>query len=112
VRQALVSSGTSHGFGLCVAPTAPSLQWRSSIRNHIGIHAPRCPPFPLAPLAAADHDSVAAFRYCVVYFWSQLHVDREPVWQMRLNEITSADGGGRVLFAFVAQWPAAAEFLR
>jgi hypothetical protein len=27
------------------------------------------------------------------------------------NEITSADGGGRVLFAWVAQWPAAAEFL-
>ncbi len=28
------------------------------------------------------------------------------------NEITSADGGWRVLFVFVAQWPAAAEFLR
>ena len=28
------------------------------------------------------------------------------------NEVTSADGGWRVLFAFVAQWPAAAEFLR
>jgi hypothetical protein len=28
------------------------------------------------------------------------------------NQITSADGGWRVLFAFVAQWPAAAEFLR
>jgi len=28
------------------------------------------------------------------------------------NEITSADGGWRVLFAFVAQWLAAAEFLR
>jgi len=28
------------------------------------------------------------------------------------NEITSADGGWRVPFAFVAQWPAAAEFLR
>jgi hypothetical protein len=27
------------------------------------------------------------------------------------NEVTSADGGWRVLFAFVAQWPAAAEFL-
>ncbi len=31
---------------------------------------------------------------------------------MMPNEITSADGGWRVLFAFVAQWPAAAEFLR
>lgn len=29
----------------------------------------------------------------------------------RANEVTSADGGWRVLFAFVAQWPAAAEFL-
>ena len=28
------------------------------------------------------------------------------------NEVTSADGGSRVLFAFAAQWPAAAEFLR
>ena len=28
------------------------------------------------------------------------------------NEVTSADGGWRVLFAFIAQWPAAAEFLR
>ena len=28
------------------------------------------------------------------------------------NEITSADGGWRVLFAFIAQWPAAAKFLR
>ena len=28
------------------------------------------------------------------------------------NEITSADGEWRVLFTFVAQWPAAAEFLR
>ncbi len=28
------------------------------------------------------------------------------------NESTSADGGWRVLFSFVAQWPAAAEFLR
>jgi hypothetical protein len=26
------------------------------------------------------------------------------------NEITAADGGWRVLLAFVAQWPAAAEF--
>ena len=31
---------------------------------------------------------------------------------MKANEVTSADGGWRVLFAFVAQWPAAAEFLR
>jgi hypothetical protein len=31
---------------------------------------------------------------------------------MRPNEITSADGGWRVLFAFVAQWPATAEFSR
>jgi hypothetical protein len=30
----------------------------------------------------------------------------------RANEITTADGGWRVLFAFVAQGPAAAEFLR
>jgi hypothetical protein len=29
---------------------------------------------------------------------------------MSANEITSADGGWRVLFAFVARWPAAAEF--
>ncbi len=28
------------------------------------------------------------------------------------NQITSADGGWRVLSAFAAQWPAAAEFLR
>jgi hypothetical protein len=28
------------------------------------------------------------------------------------NEITSADGGWRVLFAFIAQWTAAAEFCR
>ena len=28
------------------------------------------------------------------------------------NEVTTADGGWRVLFAFVARWPAAAEFLR
>jgi hypothetical protein len=31
---------------------------------------------------------------------------------MSPNEVTSADGGWRVLFAFVAQWPAAAEFFR
>jgi hypothetical protein len=31
---------------------------------------------------------------------------REP------NEVTSADGGWRIRFAFGAQWPAAAEFLR
>lgn len=31
---------------------------------------------------------------------------------MTANEVTSADGGGRVLFAYVAQWPAAAEFIR
>jgi hypothetical protein len=31
---------------------------------------------------------------------------------MRANPDTSADGGWRVLFAFVAQWPAAAEFCR
>jgi hypothetical protein len=29
---------------------------------------------------------------------------------MMANQITSADGGWRVLFAFVAQWAAAAEF--
>jgi hypothetical protein len=28
------------------------------------------------------------------------------------NEVTSADGGWAVLFASVAQWPAAAEFTR
>jgi len=28
------------------------------------------------------------------------------------NEVTPADGGWRILFAFVAQCPAAAEFLR
>ncbi len=28
------------------------------------------------------------------------------------NEVTSADGGWRVLFAFLIQWPATAEFLR
>jgi hypothetical protein len=28
------------------------------------------------------------------------------------NQITAADGGWRVLLAFVAQWPATAEFLR
>jgi hypothetical protein len=28
------------------------------------------------------------------------------------NEVTPADAGWRVLFAFVAQWSAAAEFLR
>jgi len=35
-------------------------------------------------------------------------------WRMTTmpNEITTADGGWRVLFAFVAHWPAAAEFLR
>ena len=31
---------------------------------------------------------------------------------MSPNEVTSADGGWRVLFAPVAQWPAAAEFIR
>ena len=31
---------------------------------------------------------------------------------MAANEITTADGGWRVLFVFLAQWPAAAEFLR
>jgi hypothetical protein len=31
---------------------------------------------------------------------------------MIAEPITSADGGWRVLFAFEAQWPAAAEFLR
>jgi hypothetical protein len=30
---------------------------------------------------------------------------------MMPNEVTSADGGWRVLFAFVAQWPATAEFM-
>jgi hypothetical protein len=34
------------------------------------------------------------------------HVTKTP------NEITSANGGWRVLFAFIAQWPAVAEFLR
>jgi hypothetical protein len=28
------------------------------------------------------------------------------------NEVTSADGGWGVLFAFVAKWAAAAEFMR
>jgi hypothetical protein len=28
------------------------------------------------------------------------------------NEVTSADGAWRVLFAFIAQWPAATEFWR
>jgi len=28
------------------------------------------------------------------------------------NEVTSADGGWPVLFAFLAQWPATAEFCR
>ena len=28
------------------------------------------------------------------------------------NEVTSADGGWRALFASIAQWTAAAEFLR
>jgi hypothetical protein len=28
------------------------------------------------------------------------------------NQVTSADGGWRVLFAFAAKWPVAAEFLR
>ena len=28
------------------------------------------------------------------------------------NEVTSADGGWRVLFAFLGYWPATAEFLR
>ncbi len=32
-------------------------------------------------------------------------------WRMP-NEVTSADGGWRFLFAFVAQRPAAAEFCR
>ena len=31
---------------------------------------------------------------------------------MTPNEITTADGGWPVLFAFLAQWPAAAEFRR
>jgi hypothetical protein len=31
---------------------------------------------------------------------------------MMANQVTSADGGWRVLFAFVGQWSAAAEFLR
>ena len=31
---------------------------------------------------------------------------------LRANEISSADGEWRVLFAFAAQWPAAAGFLR
>ena len=31
---------------------------------------------------------------------------------MTPNEVTSADGGWRVLFTFGAQWPAGAEFLR
>ena len=31
---------------------------------------------------------------------------------MRANEVTSADGGWRALFAFRAQWPATAEFFR
>jgi hypothetical protein len=30
----------------------------------------------------------------------------------RYNEVTSSDGGWRVLFAFVVQWPAAADFIR
>ena len=32
--------------------------------------------------------------------------------QSSANEVTSADGGWRVLFAFSAHWPAAAEFNR
>ena len=30
----------------------------------------------------------------------------------RANKVTAADGGWRLLSAFVAQWPAAAEFIR
>jgi hypothetical protein len=34
-------------------------------------------------------------------------------WVMTMpNTVTSADGGWRALFAFVAQWPAAAQFRR
>ena len=39
-------------------------------------------------------------------------VPRSRTAAMKPNEITSADGGWRVLFAFVTQWPAAAEFIR
>ena len=38
--------------------------------------------------------------------WFILHGAPKP------NEVTSADGGRPVLFASIAQWPAAAEFLR
>jgi hypothetical protein len=31
---------------------------------------------------------------------------------MMHNEVTSADGGWGVLFAFVAQWPATADLFR
>jgi hypothetical protein len=31
---------------------------------------------------------------------------------MMANEVTPTDSGWHVLFALVAQWPAAAEFLR
>ena len=46
--------------------------------------------------------------YLVVRFvaWSVKTLREKP------NEVTTADGGWRSLFAFIAQWPAAAEFLR
>jgi hypothetical protein len=40
---------------------------------------------------------------------------QQPVVNLRFrppNEVTSADGGWRVLFAIAAQWPAAADFSR
>src|SRR6266571_1399579 len=37
---------------------------------------------------------------------------RSLVMKFRANKVTPADGGWRLLFACVAHWPAAAEFLR
>jgi hypothetical protein len=39
-------------------------------------------------------------------------VPQRPEKEMKPTNVTSADGGWRVLFAVVAHWPAAAEFCR
>lgn len=51
-------------------------------------------------------------RYGFTSVMSAARLEPEFVGTRPPNEVTSADGGRRVPFASVAQWPTASEFLR
>jgi hypothetical protein len=54
----------------------------------------------------AGHMALICAEVLATIVWFVLHGAPKP------NEFTSADGGWPVLLASIAQWPAAAEFLR